>query len=65
MALLRDGRVLVVEYKGSDRATADDAKEKRLIGELWADRSHGICLFLMVEDRAFNRIDRAIIGSRG
>jgi type III restriction enzyme len=60
VALLRDGRVLVVEYKGGYLATADDAKDKRLIGELWADRSNGRALFLMIENKEFTRIDRLI-----
>ena len=60
VALLYDGRVLVVEYKGAFLATADDAKEKRLIGELWADRSNGRGLFLMIESKEFTRIDRRI-----
>jgi type III restriction enzyme len=62
VALLNDGRVLVVEYKGGHIATADDAKEKLLIGELWAERSNGKCLFLMIENKEFGRIDRAIRG---
>lgn len=43
VALLPDGRYLVIEYKGSYIASADDAneKEKRLIGEVWADRLGG------------------------
>lgn len=52
--------MLVVEYKGAFLATADDAKEKRLIGDLWADRSNGRGLFLMIESKEFTRIDRAI-----
>tara|TARA_R110002020_G_scaffold126738_4_gene284594 strand:- start:1917 stop:4574 length:2658 start_codon:yes stop_codon:yes gene_type:complete len=60
VALLFDGRYLVIEYKGSHIASADDAKEKRLVGELWADRSGGSCLFLMIEDKGFSRIDAAI-----
>ncbi|MEE1614045.1 DEAD/DEAH box helicase [Microvirga sp. CF3016] len=62
--LLKDGRILVVEYKGGHLASADDAKEKRLIGELWAERSAGKCLFIMVENREFERIDRLIRDSR-
>jgi len=61
VALLNDGRVLVVEYKGAFLATADDAKEKRLIGDLWADRSNGRGLFLMIENKEFNRIERTIV----
>ncbi|MDE2362026.1 MAG: DEAD/DEAH box helicase family protein [Hyphomicrobiales bacterium] len=60
VALLNDGRVLVIEYKGEPYFTNDDSKEKRLIGDLWADRSGGHCLFLMVEKKEFARIDRAI-----
>lgn len=61
VALLNDGRVLVVEYKGSHIATADDAKEKQLIGELWADRSNRNGVFLMIENREFSKIDRSIL----
>lgn len=45
---LRDGRVLCVEYKGADRMTTDDSEEKRMVGELWAARSNGACLFVLV-----------------
>ena len=59
VALLNDGRVMVIEYKGAPYFTNDDSKEKRLIGELWAERSGGKCLFLMIEKKEFARIDRA------
>ncbi|MDR3792994.1 MAG: DEAD/DEAH box helicase family protein [Terracidiphilus sp.] len=49
VAQLHDGRVLVVEYKGADRADTADADEKRKLGKLWADRSSGKALFLMAE----------------
>jgi len=42
------------------RIAAEDVKEKRLIGDLWVDRSKGRGLFLMIENREFGRIDRAI-----
>ncbi|MGB2774392.1 MAG: restriction endonuclease subunit R, partial [Anaerolineae bacterium] len=44
---LKDGRVLVVEYKGKDRYTSADAEEKRAIGAVWESRSNGRCLFVM------------------
>ena len=47
VCLLTDGRYLVVEYKGLQLWSADDAKEKREIGELWEERSEGRCLFVM------------------
>ena len=51
VAKLNDGRVLVVEYKGGDRVTADDTKKKRNIGEIWAAMSDGKGLFVMREKR--------------
>ena len=46
---LSDGRVLVAEYKGTDRATNDDSREKERLGDLWAARSGGRGLFLMIK----------------
>jgi len=45
--LLKDGRILVVEFKGEHLWSNDDSKEKRAVGDLWADRSNGRCLFVM------------------
>jgi type III restriction enzyme len=47
VALLNDDRILVVESKGKHLWTNDDSKEKRVLGELWASRSIGKCLFIM------------------
>ena len=44
---LKDGRTLVVEYKGEVYKTNDDSGEKRQVGQLWADLSGGKCLFIM------------------
>jgi type III restriction enzyme len=60
VAELTDGRILVVEYKGEDRWTNDDSREKRAIGELWAERSGGRCVFVMPRGRDFNAIATAI-----
>src|SRR5260370_39871122 len=60
VAMLTDGRILVVEYKG--KHLEQDAGEKRLIGELWAEASSGHCLFEMpVDERLFG--DRPKVGS--
>lgn len=45
VAMLTDGRILVVEYKG--KHLEQDANEKRLKGELWAEASGGHCIFEM------------------
>jgi type III restriction enzyme len=47
VAMLQDGRTLVVEVKGEHLWSNDDSKEKRAVGELWAGRSGGRCLFVM------------------
>ena len=58
---LKNGRVLVIEYKGADRATNDDTREKERLGDLWADRSGGACLFLMIKGpNEFSKIADAI-----
>lgn len=63
VALLKDGRVLCVEYKGADRISNDDTKEKRMVGELWAERSNGKCLFRLVGKKdAEGEIKSAVSG---
>jgi hypothetical protein len=53
---LEDGRILVIEYKGGHLLDATDAKEKRDIGNLWAARSNGRCLFAMPSNNRFDEI---------
>jgi type III restriction enzyme len=60
VAMLADGRILAVEYKGEHLAGGEDANEKKLVGELWAERSGGKCVFAMVSGRAFAAIDSAL-----
>jgi len=47
VAELHDGRIAVVEYKGDAYATNDDSREKRLVGERWAQTTGQ--LFALVE----------------
>ena len=47
VAELLDGRLAVIEYKGEAYATNDDSREKRLVGERWAQTTGH--LFAMVE----------------
>lgn len=60
VAELNDGRILVVEYKGEDRWSNDDSKEKRAVGELWAERSAGRCIFVMPRGPDWQAISAAI-----
>jgi len=56
---LKDGRVLVVEYKGGHLLN-DDSKEKKALGELWAKRSGGACLFVMPTNKDYAAISRVV-----
>ena len=49
VAMLNDGRLLVVEYKGAHIAEGSDTAEKRAIGALWERESRGRGLFIVVE----------------
>lgn len=51
VARLKDGRLLVIEYKGADRFSSDQEKEKRMVGELWAKGSGGKGLYLMAQKK--------------
>jgi len=60
---LKDGRFLVVEYKGSHLEDTPDTQEKRALGELWEARSNGTCLFVMPTGGNFDTIRQKIIGT--
>lgn len=60
---LKDGRYLVVEYKGADRWSNDDSKDKRRLGELLAMKSGGKCLFIMPKGKDLGAIQSLIKGS--
>jgi type III restriction enzyme len=51
VAELKDGRMLVIEYKGEAYATNDDSADKRAIGNKWAELSEGKCLFIMTVEQ--------------
>ena len=46
---MKDGRLLIVEYKGAHIADSRDTAEKRTIGESWERYSDGKGLFLITE----------------
>ena len=58
VALLTDGRILVVEYKGGHLLA--DSAVKRQVGELSAEASDGKCLFAVPTDERFEVIDALI-----
>jgi len=60
VVLLHDGRILVVEYKNERDWDLPDSEEKRAVGQLWADRSKGRCLFVMPKGPDWGAIARAV-----
>ncbi|MBI2058861.1 MAG: hypothetical protein HYT87_03745 [Nitrospirae bacterium] len=64
VALLNDGRILVVESKGEHLWSNDDSKEKRAVGDLWADLSGGRCLFVMPKGKDWGAITDVVRNSR-
>jgi len=56
VCLLNDGKYLVVEYKGGDRWTDEDSREKRDLGKLGEKRSGGKCLFIMPKGKDLGAI---------
>ena len=59
IAMLDDGRILVVEYKGA--YLYEQEAPKRKIGEIWAEASNGKCLFCMPTARDFSIIDQVVL----
>jgi type III restriction enzyme len=57
---LKDGRVFALEFRGEHLWTADEAKEKRAVGQLWAERTGGSCIFVMPNGTAWGEIDAAL-----
>lgn len=51
VAKLKDGRTLVVEYKGDHLLGNDDTEEKMMVGELWSRKSKNTGIFLMAVKR--------------
>jgi len=63
VAKLKDGRFLVVEYKGEQFKTTEDTLEKDSIGQLWEARSNGLCLFrLVTKETMQQKIHEAVGG---
>jgi type III restriction enzyme len=53
---LKDGRILVVEYKGTHLYDGIDAEQKRAVGAVWEGRSKGKCLFAMPTKKDFQQL---------
>jgi type III restriction enzyme len=53
---LNDGRLFVAEYKGEHLRNVPKEIEKGQVGQVWAERSDGQCLFAMLfkQERGLN-----------
>jgi type III restriction enzyme len=60
VALLKDGRTLVVEYKGSQLLGGPDTRQKEAVGKLWEARSGGTCVFRLVSAEDYEAQLRAV-----
>jgi type III restriction enzyme len=61
IVLLKDGRTLVVEYKGSQLLGGPDARQKEAVGRLWEARSGDKCVFRLVSAEDYEAQLRAIV----
>jgi type III restriction enzyme len=55
-----DGRLAIIEYKGKHLAPLADELHKKEVGELWAGRSEGDCVFIWVVDRDWATLETAL-----
>ncbi len=46
---LKNGKYLVVEYKGAHLSENVDSREKERLGQLWESQSQGRCIFRMIK----------------
>ena len=60
IAELCDGRTAIIEYKGPQMAHDPEELHKKDVGELWAERSGGQCVFVWVVDRDWVKLQVAL-----
>ena len=57
---LKNGVVVAVEYKGTDRYGNPDSVEKRQIGEFWETISGKACRFVMLNGKEWTRLQKEL-----
>lgn len=60
IAELNDGRIAIVEYKGSHIASDPKELHKETVGKLWEARSGGKCVFVRVVDKDWDKLETAL-----
>lgn len=57
---LKNGIIVVVEYKGENLYGSPDSEEKKLIGDVWANASKGTCRFRMLKGKDWDQLKRVL-----
>ncbi len=57
---LINGKILVIEYKGEDRTTNDDSKEKNKIGSVWEDLNPNVGFVMVSANDYMHKIKNKI-----
>ena len=57
IAKLKDGTIVIIEYKNKDDYSKDDSKEKRLIGETYSAISENKIRFKMLEGKDWKTLN--------
>jgi type III restriction enzyme len=57
---LKNGTIVVVEYKGHDRYSNEDSKEKERLGLYWSYLTQGKCKFIMLNGKDWNALSRVL-----
>lgn len=57
---LRDGRIVLVEYKMGKLANDSEEQHKRAVGQLWAKRSHGRARFGWIVDHDWHTLEMTL-----
>jgi len=60
IAELNDGRIAMIEYKGKQRDPLPAEQFKQEIGNLWADRSNGQCIFAWTIDKDWANLSHSL-----
>lgn len=58
---LKNGNIIVIEYKGADRYTDEDSKEKRLIGNYYSSIGDNKFKFIMLKGKDWNTLKEFLI----
>jgi type III restriction enzyme len=61
---LADGRTAIVEYKGRQRAELSEEQHKKEVGDLWAARSGGNCVFAWIVDRDWDALKVSLAAAK-